>query len=270
MTMTNSQTIAASEAAAKNLAEREQWAKAAKALLRAAKAEPGNAARWLQIASWQRQSGDAKSAVQTLETALRLNAKLNQKKSSESTPLAPVDDLALRVALAETHLESQNWDDAAAACQAILKIEPRHHFAQELLATAWLQSGKLDDAENVMRSLIVQSPRDPLHRLRLATLLQLQGKLGEALIEFERVIDLHPDFVLAAEARDAVETLDRMQTQQVLVLASEQLTFRRLLETDLEAALASLNFHLSESGEDSLRHMIWDGSFTPETPIRFH
>jgi tetratricopeptide (TPR) repeat protein len=260
--MTNSETIAASENAAKNLAEREQWRDAAKELLRAARAEPGNAARWLQIAQWQRQSGDARSAASTLRTALRLN-----KKSAQRTP---EDDIALHQALAEAHLETQNWEEAITVCQALLKLAPRHHFAQELLATALLQSGKLDEAERVMRGLIAQSPRDPLHRLRLATLLQLQGRLGEATREFERIIELHPDFALAADAHDAVETLDRMQTQQVLVLASEQLAFRRRLETDLDGALESLNFHLSESGYDSLKNMIWDGSLTPETPLRLH
>jgi tetratricopeptide (TPR) repeat protein len=261
--MTNSESIAASEDAAKNLAEREQWRDAAKALLRAAKAEPGNAARWLQIAQWQRQSGDAKSAASTLQTALRLNHK-------KSARLAASENIALHQALAEVHLEAQDWDKAIAVCHALLDLMPRHHFAQELLATALLQAGRLGEAEQVMRDLIAQSPRDPLHRLRLATLLQLQGKLGDATREFERIIELHPEFALAAEAREAVETLDRMQTQQVLMLASEQLTFRRHLETDIEGALASLNFHLSESGYDSLKNTIWDGSLAPETPLRLH
>jgi tetratricopeptide (TPR) repeat protein len=260
-TMRIPETIAASEDAAKNLAEREQWRDAAKELLRAARAEPQNLGRWLQIAQWQRQSGDAKSAAQTLQTALRLHKK--------NTRLA-ADDAALRQALAEAYLEAQNWEEAIVACRALLKMSPSHHFAQEILATALLQAGDLSEAENVMRDLMTQSPRDPLHRLRLATLLQLQGKLGAATREFERVLDLHPDFALANEAREAVETLDRMQTQQVLMMASEQLAFRRHLEDDLIGALEVLGFYLTESGEDSLRHIIWDGSFPSETPTLLH
>ncbi len=259
--MRATETIAASEDAAKTSAEREQWHEAAKHLLRAAKAEPGNTARWLQIAQWQRQSGDARSAAQTLQTAIRLTSK---KRPTE------VDDLALRQALVEAHLEAQNWDEAVNACLALLVVSPGHHFAQEMLATSYLQSGQLGKAEEVMRHLLMQSPRDPLHRLRLATLLQLQGKLGEATREFEGVINQHPDFVLTGEARDAIETLDRMQTQQVLIMASEQLSFRRHLETDIEDALQTLGFHLSESGYDSLKHMIWDGAFPTEQTFRLH
>jgi tetratricopeptide (TPR) repeat protein len=257
--MTPTETIAASEDAAKNLAEQQQWREAARRLLRAAKAEPHNTARWLQIASWQRQSGDARLAASTLQTALRLNAKNKD-----------VEDLSLRQALIEAHLEAQSWIEAATACRALLKISPRHHFAQEMLATALLQAGNLVEAETVMRDLMSQSPRDPLHRLRLATLLQLQGKLGESNREFERVIHLHPHFPLQSEAREAVETLDRMQTQQVLIMASEQLAFRRQLETDMTGALEMLGFHLSESGEDSLRHIISDGVPATETLVRFH
>ena len=264
--MTLHETITASENQARGLAEKEQWREAARELLRAAKAEPRNTARWLQIAAWQRQSGDAKTAAQTLQTALRLNN--NNKK--KSTLLPPDDSTALRQALAEAHLEAQNWDEAMSVCRALLEISPHHHFAQELLATALLQSGNLSESETVMRNLILQSPRDPLHRLRLATLLQLQGRLGDSTREFERVLGLHPEFALAGEAHEAVETLDRMQTQQVLIMASEQFSFRRELETDMESALETLGFYLSESGRDSLKHLIWDGSLTSESPTRLH
>lgn len=256
--MTTTETIAASEDAAKNFAEERQWRAAAKELLRAAKAEPQNTARWLQIANWQRQCGDARQAASTLQTALRLNRK-NGGAENQS----------LRQALIEAHLEAQNWDAAIEACRALLKLSPRHHFGREMLATALLQAGNLSEAEAVMRDLMTQSPRDPLHRLRLATLLQLQGKLGGATREFELVMQLHPDFPLAGEAREAVETLDRMQTQQVLMMASEQIAFRRHLESDIDGALEVLGFYLSESGRDSLQHIIGDDAL-PETPTLLH
>ena len=248
----NAETIAAGEHAAQDLAERQQWRDAAKALLRVAKAQPRKLERWLQIAQWQRQGGNAREAAETLETALRLNAR-------KSKPLSSRGELELRQALCEAHLESQNWDAAIEACKSLLEIAPGHHFVREMLATAYLQTGELPLAEQVMRALLQDSPRDPFHRLRLATLLQLQGKLGDATREFERVLFLYPDFPLAAEARDALETLDRMQTQQVLIMASEQLTFRRELETDMNSALEALGFYLSESGFDSLKHIIADG-----------
>lgn len=266
MAMVDIDPVVANENAAQVLADAQLWLEAASALTRAARAEPANIARWLKIAQWQRQCGEARLAAKTLQTALRLNRK---NKNSRSR-LQPDDDAVLLQTLAEVHLEAQNWEDAIAVCNLLIEASSQHHYAQEMVATALLQSGRMDEAEAVMRNLIAQSPRDPLHRLRLATLLQLQGKLGDATREFERVIHLHPDFALAAEAREAVENLDRMQTQQILLLASEQLAFRRQLESDMESALEILNFHLSESGYDSLKHMIWDGSIASEPPLRFH
>jgi hypothetical protein len=45
----------------------------------------------------------------------------------------------------------------------------------------------------MMQELLQMSPRDPLHRLRYATLLQLQGRSGDALREFQLVLQLYPD-----------------------------------------------------------------------------
>jgi tetratricopeptide (TPR) repeat protein len=261
--MTKLETISHNEKAAYQLADREQWRDAAKVLLSVARTEPRKIARWLVIAQWQRQGGDPRAAAKTLNSALNL---ITSKR-----PRLPEDELlAMLVVLTECHLESQNWEDAITTGREVLECVPHHHYGQELLATALLQAGELEEAETIMRDLVMQSPRDPLHRLRLASLLQLQGKLGEATREFERIVDLHPDFALLSDAHEALEVLDRMQTQQVLVLASEQLGFRRHLENDIEDALDSLNFHLSESGVDSLKSMIWDGSFAPETPLRLH
>jgi predicted Zn-dependent protease len=260
----NSELRAATENQARDLAERQRWREAARELLRVAKAEPRDASRWLQIAQWQRQGGDVLAAAQTLETALKLNGRKRSKALDDR------DSIALWLALAEAQLEAQNWSACLNSCEILLQLAPRHHFGLEVLATALLQSGDPAAAEKVMRELLLLSPFDPLHRLRLATLLQLQGKLGESAREFERVIDIHRSLPILGEAREALETLEQMQTQQILMLASERLDFRRQLETDLEGALESLGFYLSENGRESLQHMIWDGSFSEEIAPRLH
>jgi tetratricopeptide (TPR) repeat protein len=260
----NSELRAATESQAHDLAERQRWREAARELLRVAKAEPRDTSRWLQIAQWQRQSGDILAAAQTLETALKLNHRKRRKALDER------DTLALLLALAEAQLEAQHWSACLGSCEAVLQLSPRHHFGMEILATALLQSGDPAAAEKVMRELLQVSPFDPLHRLRLATLLQLQGKLGESAREFERVLEMHRNSPILEEAREALETLERMQTQQILMLASERLDFRRHLEDDMEGALEALGFYLSENGRESLQHMIWDGSFSDETAPRLH
>src|SRR4051812_47483255 len=104
---------------------------------------------------------------------------------------------------AEIALRSQSWDDCIAACQSLLKLDPRHHFAQETLATAFLQLGQVDEAIIAVRRLLEISPRDPLHRLRFATLLQMQGRPGESLREFERIAEMYPDAPFTEDAREA-------------------------------------------------------------------
>lgn len=254
----NSELQAATENEARILAEREQWREAARELLRVAKAEPRDASRWLQIARWQRQSGDFNAAAKTLKTALKLNA--NRKRN----PLKPSDSIALWLALAEAQLESQNWQACIESCRALLALSPGHHFGLEILATALIQDGNPQAAEEVIRELLVLSPLDPLHRLRLGTLLHIQGKLGEATREFERISELPYGSPVAEEAANTLENLEQMQIQQILIMASERLGFRRELENDLESALDSLGFYLSENGRETLLHTLWDGAY-PET-----
>jgi tetratricopeptide (TPR) repeat protein len=157
---------------------------------------------------------------------------------------------------AEIALKDQSWDDCIAACHSLLQLDPRHHFAQETLATALLQLGQVEEAIAAVRRLLEISPRDPLHRLRFATLLQMQGRPGESLREFERIAAMYPDAPFSDDAREAVENLERLQTQQILLMAAEQDTFR--------------GFYLTENGFESLRQMIpgaEDEDFEPAPKI---
>lgn len=246
--------ITALENEARELANHAKWSAAARTLTRAARAEPHNTGRWLQIAQWQRKNHDIKAAIRTLQTALRLN-----RVPDSPLPDSSKDLIELWEALAETQLEAQSWKECITTCRTLLQHAPRHHFGQELLATALLQTGQIDEAIEVMRNLLYLSPRDPLHRLKLATLLQLQGNFGDALREFQRVVEAHPDLLFVQEAFDAIEALDRMQTQQILLRAAEEHVFRLHLQQDFDATLEEGGFYLSEGGRESLRHMLWDG-----------
>lgn len=174
-----------------------------------------------------------------------------------NTPPEPArESVAVWRSRAESHLKAQAWSECIEACRSLLKLSPRHHFAQETLATALLQTGQVEEAITAVARLLEISPRDPLHRLRLATLLQMQGRNGEALAEFERVLAMYPDAPFSEDAQIAVENLDRLQTQQILLMAAEQDAFRWQLERDPAAALRDNNFYLSENGFESLRQMI--------------
>jgi predicted Zn-dependent protease len=156
----------------------------------------------------------------------------------------------------EKALQSQSWVACLEACRALLKVDANHHFAQETLVTALLQTGATEEAIVAVRRLLEISPRDPLHRLRLATLLQMGGQPGESLREFERISAMYPDAPFSNDAEEAVENLDRLQTQQILLMAAEQDSFRWGLERDIAKTLEENGFYLTENGFESLRQMI--------------
>ena len=158
--------------------------------------------------------------------------------------------------LAETLMKSQSWRECVGACKSLLQLDPKHHFAQETLATALLQLGEQSQALEAVERLLKLSPRDPLHRLRYATLLQMEGRYGESLRQFERVVAMYPDAPFTPDARDAIETLDRLQTSQILLMASENFDFRWKLERDHRETLHDAGFALSENGLDILRQMV--------------
>lgn len=156
----------------------------------------------------------------------------------------------------EKALQAQSWVACITACRTLLKVDHNHHFAQETLVTALLQTGETEEAIGAVRRLLEISPRDPLHRLRLATLLQMGGRPGESLREFERINAMYPDAPFSDDASEAIENLDRLQTQQILLMAAEQDSFRWSLERDIAATLEENGFHLTENGFESLRQMI--------------
>ena len=156
----------------------------------------------------------------------------------------------------ESDLQQQNWDECIEACRSLLQLDPRHHFAQETLATALLQIGETDAATQAVRRLLELSPRDPMHRLRYATMLQMQDQFGPAAREFERITLMYPDAPFALDALEAIENLDRMQTSQILMLAAEHNEFRWRLEREMTELLEEQEFYLSENAAESLRQMI--------------
>ena len=187
--------------------------------------------------------------------------------ASVSTPA----DIAQWRARAESHLKAGAWNDCIAACRTLLQLDPRHHFAQETLATALLQIGETGAAMGAVRRLLELSPRDPLHRLRYATLLQMENRYGDAAREFERILLMYPDAPFSGDARDAIEALDRLQTSHILMMASEHDEFRWKLERDLAGLLGENGFYLSENGFESLRQMIPNSEVEVETRApKFH
>ncbi len=245
---------------ARELAERDEWAMAAQLLRPVAEAAPGALELWLQIAQWETRDARPKDAQKTLRYALECHDETHADKAHA---------LPLWKALAENLYETQDWAQTREVCEHILEIAPHPmrgmHNVRDMLATSLAHEGEFEAAIEEVRRVLILSPRDPLHRMRLASLLQAQGQSGEAVREFEYVLALAPDSMFASDAEAAIESLDRAQIQQILLRAGEQRIFGLHLERDMEATLNESAFYLSESGRETLRQMVWDGS-ADETP----
>jgi tetratricopeptide (TPR) repeat protein len=238
--------IAKTKARIKRLIKQKNWSKAAREQLSLARAEPLDVEAWIEAIRLRR--------------AAREN---EQELWDEAAQLTAGDDTArtaLREALAQWHGEGGRWAECVQVCDEILREHPRHHSALEMRAAALLHSGDIAGATGVLRLLLRVSPRDPLHRLKLATLLQLQDQTADAAREYEYVLAAHPNAPFTSEARGALELLDNIQSQQILMRAAEDVAFRRAIETSLDEALHSGGFYLSENARENLRQNMAAGN----------
>ncbi len=250
---------------ARELAARDEWALAAQLLRPIAEAAPDALELWLQIAQWETRDARPQDAHDTLRHALECNEEIHDDARI----------LPLWKALAENLYEAQQWNETRKVCEFILALEPHSarglHNVRDMLATSLAHEGEFEKAVDEVRRVLQLSPRDPLHRMRLASLLQAQGKNGEAVREFERVLAMAPDSMFANDAETAIEVLDRMQIQQILLRAGEQRIFGLYLERDMDSTLDENAFYLSESGRETLRQMVWDGGLDEApAPPRMH
>lgn len=243
--------------AVRRLIAKQEWSRAAKAQLVIARAKPTDVESWAEAVRLRRAAREDEPAV--WEEAAKLLVG-DVRNSAE-----------LIACIAQWHGEASRWDECIAACDEVLRKFPKHHGALEMRSAALLHSGDIAGATESLRTLLRLSPRDPLHRLKYATLLQLQNETAAALQEYERVLAAHPDAPFADEARNAVELLDNMQMQQVMMRASEDLGFRREIQNSLDEALRGSGFYLSDGARETLRQNLSDGR--PETaaaPPRVH
>ena len=80
----------------------------------------------------------------------------------------------------------------AAACQRILKAQPRHSGALHLLGTLALQTGATEIAVMTLRRALAQEPRSAPILVDLGRALAADGQHEEALAAFRRALTLRP------------------------------------------------------------------------------
>ena len=183
--------------------------------------------------------------------------------AEQAIELAPARPAAYEV-LMEVALETGDRERAIVASQALIKLMPRHIPAYNALGTAYMQIGNVEAAMRVARTLIRLDPETPTHHFKMALLSQHQGEVALAVHEFMQTIRLAPEGPFALAARDALETLDIYQLNQIVTLALEDVVFRAKLSRDPVDAAIERGFALSIAGDHLLTEFCNDT--LPEFP----
>lgn len=230
--------------------------------------------RLLRRAEEEAERGDYHQAVASLERAiaeganaydirLRIAELYRQAKewgaamaSAEAARALTPNRLPAYEALMTIALESGNYARAVSACNALIKIAPRHLLAYSALGAAYIQMGEVDAAMRATNTLIRLDPETPSHHFKKALLCQHKSEIALAVHEFSETIRLDLDGPYAEAARDALETLDIFQLNQIVTLAIEDRVFRTRLERDALEAIMVRGFALSENGSQILMEIL--------------
>jgi tetratricopeptide (TPR) repeat protein len=90
------------------------------------------------------------------------------------------------------HLRAERFPDAQLCCRQALTIDPSHADALHLMGLVSLQAGRPDHAMEWFVSAISQAPKAK-YLSSLGMALERLGRLEEALMAFDRAVQLKPD-----------------------------------------------------------------------------
>ena len=160
--------------------------------------------------------------------------------------------------------QSGNFAEAARLYQEVLRMNPRHLGALQMLGFLHFQRGEFTDAERIMEKALKLDPKsvDALYNRGCA--LQALNRMKEAMSCFDRALALKPDYAPAMLNRGNVlsqmgrfaDALASYDLAQALMPASAELTMNRgnaLFELERYGeALASYEAALKQEPRDPL------------------
>ena len=114
------------------------------------------------------------------------------------TPARPAADLGLLLE-AQRQLRDGHPELAERSCRRLLKAQPEHADAHNLLGVALGRLGRLDAAERHARRAVELRPRDAGLVANLAERLRQRGRLDQAIELHRQALELAPEQPLALE-----------------------------------------------------------------------
>jgi protein O-GlcNAc transferase len=120
----------------------------------------------------------------------------------------PISSPSIRSAVA--CYEEGRLDEAAQACDAILRADSGHFEALRLLGLVKLATRDAKEAARLLTLALKQRPRSPDAVLSLGNALQMTGDHAGAVVQYDRALALKPGFVVALNNRgNALRALGR-------------------------------------------------------------
>ncbi len=112
-------------------------------------------------------------------------------------------------------LATGDWAEARRSAQRVLRIEPQHLGALEVLSQSTLALGRYDEVLGLVRQLVRLNPNEPAYEVIRATALQGLSRLPEALESLVRAHQLSKDNAQKKRIMDEIEFIHaclRMQS----------------------------------------------------------
>lgn len=161
--------------------------------------------------------------------------------------------------LAEAYVALGEYERAVETCATSRATGAGRIPILDLMLIAWERLGDLPNALACATELVQAAPLDAHAHFRLGTILQRVGDFKNAMARHAMAMELAAvNDAVRESAEEAVETLDAIQLQQIVALASANVVFRAKLGRDVEATLREYDFRLTDAAIGMLDSMDMD------------
>ncbi|MGD8238582.1 MAG: tetratricopeptide repeat protein [Armatimonadota bacterium] len=161
--------------------------------------------------------------------------------------------------LAEAYLALGEHRRAIEACKRSRAAGADRVPVLDLMVMAYEHVGDIPNALVTVTELVQATPLDAHAHFRMGTILQRSGDFSNAMARYAMAAELSPESDQVREAaEEAIETLDAIQLQQIVALASANVVFRAKLDRDMEGTLRDYGFRITDAAMGMLGSLDMD------------
>ncbi len=151
-------------------------------------------------------------------------------------------------ALAEAYIALGEYGNALEACAKSRAAGTDRIPILDLTVMAYEQIGDIPNALVTITELVQVAPLDGYAHYRMGAILQRSGDFSNAMARYAMAAELAADDDdVRDESEEAIETLDAIQLQQIVALASANVVFRAKLGRDIEGTLREYSFRVTDA-----------------------